>query len=135
MAAKPPPAKKSNIQIVRKAAVRAPPASEPVLEIGPGHVFSTEPIGVEEEQGLEEAAFREGPLRIREFAKSMLKLKNMVKVAEEKAEEVEDSGTTVEDESMARTKEHARPQATVKESCPRYLLNLSILDCDLWSQV
>ena len=89
----------------------------------------------EEEQGLVEAAVREGPLRIRDFAKSMLKLKNMVKVAKEKAEEVEDIETTVEDESMARTKEHARPQATVKESCPRYFLNLSILDCDLCSQV
>ena len=39
VAANPPPAKKSNIQIVRKVAVRTSPAAEPVLEI----VFGTEP--------------------------------------------------------------------------------------------
>ena len=111
---------------LRKAGVRAPPAAEPVLEIGPGHVFGTEPIGVEEEQALEEVAVKEGPLRIRAFAKSMLNFKNMVQVAEEKA--VEDREAVVVEESETKVKEMARPQATVKESCPRYGLFPLVVD-------
>ena len=88
------PAVKPSIQIVRK--VVAQPVQ--VIQITADDIFSDENIGAEIEVKAP-SPIKTGPLRVKAFAKSLLKFANVIK-------EVEASVSA------------AGPRATVKESCP-----------------
>ena len=126
-AVKVPPAKKTNIQIVRRPAQKKAPEL-PVIEIGEDTVFSNESIAAEEQPGdpwqedLEEEAgvagdtaadrAKVGGIRIKSFAKSMLKFSNVLdKVA---VTPVPVTPTSARSPTPTPT---GKPQATVKENC------------------
>lgn len=124
-AVKAPQVKKTNIQIVRRPAQKKAPEL-PVIEIGEDTVFSTESIAAEEQPGdpwqedLEEEGgvagdvtadrAKVGGIRIKSFAKSMLKFANVL-------ERVAVAPSSLATTPVRPTTPTGKPQATVKENC------------------